>query len=163
MSHELIIGYGGLAGVLIAAITVIVTLRGIRDQLWLSTFSEYTARYSEVMEDVPFAARDPHGPFDLDSLPIDQRERVLGAVRKYANLCSEELFLYRRGRIDKETWNIWQTGIRDTMRTPCFGRGWELVRGEYEYYPAFREMMDNFIQDWDTVGSLTRPRDTHAR
>ena len=154
MNHELIIGYGGLAGVLIAAITVIVTLRGIRDQLWLSTFSEYTARYSKVMEDVPFEARDPHGTFDLESLPIQERERVLGAVRKYANLCSEELYLHQVGRIDKKTWGIWKTGIRDTMRTPCFRRGWELIRAEYEFYPGFREMMDEFIHDGDAMDSL---------
>jgi len=146
-NHDLIIGYGGLIGVLIAAITLIVTLRGIRDQLWLSTFSQYTARYSDVMEDLPFDARDPNGAFDLTSQPPQDRERILGAVRKYANLCSEELYLHQRGRVDRETWAIWKTGIRDTMRTPCFRQGWEMIRGEYEYYPGFREMMDGMIDE----------------
>lgn len=144
MNHELIIGYGGLIGVLIAAIAVVVTLKGIRDQLRLTTFIEYTARYSRVMEDVPFEARDPHGAFDLDGRPEEERQQLLGAVRKYANLCSEELHLQSTGRLEKDTWTVWKTGIRDTMRTPCFGRGWELIREEYEYYPEFREMMDQF-------------------
>jgi hypothetical protein len=74
MNHELIIGYGGLAGVLIAAITVIVTLRGIRDQLWLSTFAEYTPRYSRIMERVPFAVRDPNGGVTLEDLAEDRAE-----------------------------------------------------------------------------------------
>jgi len=154
MNLELIIALTGLAAVMLSASAVVVSLKGIRDQLWLSTFATYTARYSEVMEDIPFEARDPRISFNIDKLPIQEREKVLGAVRKYANLCSEELYLHQVGRIDKKTWFIWKTGMRDTMRTSCFRRGWELVRGEYEYYPGFREMMDAFVAE----GSADRLR-----
>ena len=156
MNHELIIGYGGLAGVLIAAYAVIVTLRGIRDQLRLSTFLEYTGRYSQIMDAVPFEARDPYRVFDLESLPTDEREQVLGAVRKYVNLCSEELHLHELGRIDKETWEVWQTGIRDTMRTACFQKGWQMIRREYDFNTGFQEMMDEFSHDAKVVRTLSR-------
>ena len=162
MNHELIIGYGGLAGVLIAAITVIVTLRGIRDQLWLSTFAEYTSRYSQIMGRVPFAVRDPNGGVTLDDLSDHERECVLGAVRMYANLCSEELYLHDRKLIDKETWEIWQTGIRDTLRAPCFRAGWQKIRGDYKYYSDFQDRMDGFIKDGDGLQAIASTAEDRA-
>ena len=147
MDLETVVSLAQLAAVLIAAVAVMVTLKGIRNQLWLSAFLEFTGRYSQIMKAVPFEARNPHGTFDLDDLPEPERQEVLAAVRSYANLCSEELYLYEHGRIDETTWESWKAGIRDTMRTPCFRRGWGMLRHEYEFYPEFRGMMDTLSEE----------------
>ena len=147
MSFDTILAVTQILAVVLAALAIVMSLRGIREQLWLTTFNEYTRRYADIMEDLPFDARNPQALFDLDSLPAREREGVLKVVRKYANLCSEEMYLHQIGRIDKKTWSIWATGIRDTMRTPCFRRGWKLMRHEYEFYPGFREMMDGYLSE----------------
>lgn len=131
-----------LAAALAAAALVVVTLKGIRDQLWMMTFAEYTRRYSEIMDGLPFEARRPGGNFSLSGLPDPERQRVLGITRKYLNLCSEDLFLTRKGKIDKETWTIWKTGIKDTMRLPCFQGAWTALRAEYDFFPDFCNFMD---------------------
>jgi hypothetical protein len=146
----------GLAAVLATAALVVVTLRGIRDQLWMTTFAEYTRRYSEIMDVLPFEARRPGGSFTLNGLQAQERERVLGAMRKYLNLCSEEFYLHAKGRIDRDTWAIWKTGIRDTIRLPCFQGAWTLLRPEYDYFPAFCGFIDSLTKD----GPLSGPAET---
>lgn len=122
ISPEIVMAGAEIAAVIVAAFAILVTLRGIREQLWLNTFAEYTGRYSDIVEKLPYDARDPKGTFDLDRLPVSEREHILAAVRRYLNLCSEELYLHQKQRIDDETWFIWLTGIKDTMRMPCFSR-----------------------------------------
>jgi hypothetical protein len=129
--------------VLVTALLALVTLKGIREQLWLMTFAEYTRRYSEIMDDLPFEARRPGGNFDLGALPVNERQRALGAMRRYLNLCSEELYLHQRRKVDDETWSIWVTGIRDTVRLPCFQHAWSLLRPEYDFYADFCSFMDD--------------------
>jgi hypothetical protein len=147
MSADVVVALAEVMAVIVAAIAILVALHGIKQQLWLTIFSEYTSRYSEIMEDLPFEVRDPNAYFDLGSVPVIERDRILAAARKYINLCSEELYLHTKGKIDDETWSIWHTGIRDTMRTPCFTKAWELLRPEYEFYPALMEMMDRLVED----------------
>ncbi len=52
----LIVALASVAGVIVALVAIVVTLRGLRDQLWLQTFSEYTRRYGEVEVGVPLSA-----------------------------------------------------------------------------------------------------------
>ena len=146
MRPEQIIALANVAAVLVAVVAIFVALRGVRDELWMITFAEYTNRYAMIMDGLPFEARRPGGNFDLDQLQPSERERVLGAMRRYLNLCSEEFYLHGRGKIDKKTWSIWKTGIRDTIRLPCFHGSWSLLRVEYDYFPDFCAFMDGLIE-----------------
>lgn len=145
MTTEQVIAIAEVGAVLAAGIAIFMTVRGLRDQLWLHTFSEYTKRHSEIVCDLPSESRRPHGDFDIDSIPREERERVLSAARGYFNLCSEELFLYHRGKIDKETWAIWRNGIVDTVRLPWIQGTWKLTKVEYSFFPNFCEFMDGLV------------------
>ncbi len=57
MSADLAIAVATLALILVTGLLAHVTLKGIREQLWLMTFSEYTRRYSEIMDLLPPDAR----------------------------------------------------------------------------------------------------------
>ena len=146
MTADLMVAWATVALVLATALLVWVTLKGIREQLWLMTFSEYTRRYAEIMDVLPFEARRPGGHFDPAALSAAEREKMLGAMRRYLNLCSEEQYLRNRNRIDPETWEIWRTGIRDTVRLPLFKFAWEVLRPEYDYYSDFCTFMDSLAQ-----------------
>jgi hypothetical protein len=123
--------------VILAGIGVYVTLRGIRDQLWLQTFAEYTRRYAEIVRELPSESRRPDGSFDLDTLATEDRGRVLNAARGYLNLTAEEYFLHKRGRIDHETWEIWKSGIVATMTLPWVRLAWTELEQEYMYFPEY--------------------------
>jgi hypothetical protein len=136
-----------VAAVLVATIAILVSLKGIRDQLWMFTYAEYTRRFAEIMDALPFQARRPGGRFDLESLPVAEQECILGVMRRYLNLCSEEYYLFQRGKIDKKTWAIWTNGIRDTVRLPCFLSTWAALRMEYEYVAGFCDFMDRLCSE----------------
>lgn len=143
-----------VGSVAIGATAVVVTFRGIRDQLWLATFTEYTRRYSEIMSALPFEARRPDGSFDLSAEPVEVKQRYLSTMREYFNLCSEELYLFRRGRVDRDTWDIWKAGIGEVARFPCFSVAWNTLRTEYLSFASFVEFMDDLVaRQLDTPAS----------
>jgi hypothetical protein len=133
-----------LTGALVIATgwVAVGTLKGIREQLWLATFTEYTGRFSAIMDALPFEARQPTGKYALDQLQPADRNKVLGVMRRYLNLCSEEHYLVGRGKIDDETWAIWTAGIGDTVRLPWFHEAWTALRNEYASVPAFCDFID---------------------
>jgi hypothetical protein len=69
------------------------------------------------------------------------------AIRRWANLCSQEYFLRGAGRVDAGTWAIWKEGIQSTMARRPFRDGWRMIEAEYRYYPAFHAFM------WDVLRS----------
>lgn len=82
-----------LGALIVAGVAIYVTLRGLRNQLWLQMLSEYTRRYSAIVADLPSSARQPGASFDASDLPSDQHDQLLNSVRAYLNLCAEEFFL----------------------------------------------------------------------
>ena len=99
---ETLIAASAIATLAVTGVGIVVALKGVRDQLWLQMFSDYTRRYHEIVRDLPSESRDPEGTFDFESLDGAKRGDILNAVRGYLNLCSEEYYLYRRGRIEKK-------------------------------------------------------------
>ncbi len=132
-----IVAIATVTGVLVAAGALLVALKGVRDQLWLHTFSEYTRRYSDIVQGLPAESRRPGSHFSLEKLEPSERGRVLNAARGYLNLCSEEFYLHERGRIDDTTWAIWRQGMVETLRLPWMQETWSDLQAEYSYFDDF--------------------------
>lgn len=122
-----------------------MSLRSVRDQLWLQTFSEYTRRYLDILDSLPEEARVPDESLDPNELRPAERRKLLISLRRYFNLCSEEFYLRKRKRIDAETWRIWESGIQATMRLPTFRNGWTILGPEYAYFAGFHAFMEDVI------------------
>jgi hypothetical protein len=138
-----IIAITGVVTVVVTAIAIFVALKGVRDQLWLHTFSEWTGRYLDYVRELPGAARDPAASFALDGLSDQERARTVNAVRMYVNLCSEEHYLHSLGKIDHRTWDIWALGMADAFRASWFRELWADLRHEYAPYTEFRAFFDD--------------------
>jgi hypothetical protein len=132
-----VVAIATVIGVLVAAVALFVALKGVRDQMWLQTFAEYTRRYNEIVRELPAQARRPSSDFSLVTLDQQERDRVLNAARSYLNLCSEEFYLHTRGRIDNETWSIWRQGMIETLRLPWIQQTWSDLQDEYRYFDDF--------------------------
>lgn len=146
MSWEGVIALTSLAGVLATLVGAMVAFRGVRDQLWLQTFSDYTRRYSEIVRELPSDARRPGSTFAFEALSEAEQGDVLNAARGYLNLCSEEYFLHERGRIDDETWGIWRAGMVEVLRAPWIQTTWEILRPEYKFLD-FCDFLDVCIDE----------------
>ena len=59
------------------------------------------------------------------------------AVLEYLNLSSEEFYLWKRGYLSSEIWQIWESELIRTLRSPMLGREWAKLRPEFQSYPEF--------------------------
>jgi hypothetical protein len=134
-----------VVSIAVAGAAVFFAVTGVGDQLRLQTFSEYTRRYGDIFGSLSSAARDPHADFSLEELEPTERDRHLNIARSYFNLCSEEFYLHRRGRIDRDTWGIWCRGMRDTMRSSWLRTTWDKIQDEYTYVDEFVDFFDETI------------------
>lgn len=159
MSAEVVVALAELTAVIVGVSALWVSLRGINNQLWLLTFTEYTKRYSEAMTAMPAGVRRREGGMDVDLLPETQREEVLACFRNYFNLCSEEYYLFKNKKIDAATWSIWEDGMRSMICSPSFRQGWSALRAEYESFPQFVARFDALVVKAGSKGeaSPTRP------
>jgi hypothetical protein len=146
MTIESFVAVAGVGGVLVALLQILFTVKGIRDQMWIATFSEYTRRYSEIAREVPSELRRPGGRSSAD-LSEAERDRLMNSVRAYLNLCSEEFYLRKRGLIDKETWAVWLLGMKETVASSWISEAWPAMQNEYSYYPDFCAFMNELVTD----------------
>jgi hypothetical protein len=45
----------------------------------------------------------------------------------YFDLCNEQVYLHKVGRISDETWKFWQDGIKTNFNRPAFERAWSEI------------------------------------
>jgi hypothetical protein len=132
----------GIGAVIVSLIAIRAALMGVRDQLKTAVFIAYTERYSRVMAQLPFEARSPGSGYRLDDVPEAERTVVLSAFREYFNLCSEEWWLKSNQRIDNATWQVWELGMKEVARLPCFAEAWQGLCEEYASFDQFRGFMN---------------------
>lgn len=134
-----------LAAVVVSALAIVVGLKGVRDQMRVTVFLEYTERYAKIMRNMPYEAREPGSGYRLASRSTEERYRVLAVFREYLNLCSEEEWLHDQKRIDNHTRKIWECGIRDVARFPPFDEAWSILEPEYYAYEDFRGFINRTV------------------
>lgn len=145
MNTNYLIAGAEVVSAVIAAGAILVAARGLRTQLWLQTFADYTRRYSEIVRPLPVSSVDPHGDFDLAGIDVDARQRILSTARAYLNLCSEEFYLHERGLIDRHTWSIWRKEMEGSFSAPWLKQSWPSMRAEYTSYRPFVRFVDKCL------------------
>jgi hypothetical protein len=117
-------------GVAVAAYQLFVARQQAR-----TTFEDsLNAQYRVVIERLPLEA--------LFGEQINRAE-VFGHLPhfyRYFDLCNEQAFLQKNGRISKKTWQNWEDGIRANMSRPAFALAWSEVAGrasgDFDYSAA---------------------------
>ncbi len=115
--------------------------------MWLQSFLAFTTRYERIIEKLPPLVRSGDHEASLGVLTNGERHNVENAIRGYLNLCSEELYVYSRGHLDKQTWSIWMGGIQGFFESGIARDVWDELRSEYEYYEEFALLVDRLCDD----------------
>ena len=58
-------------------------------------------------------------------------ENYLGAfdeLYRYVDLSNEQICLRRRGRISREVWSSWRSGIQSNLELPAFSQAWHEIK-----------------------------------
>jgi hypothetical protein len=61
------------------------------------------------------------------SISAEDLSNFLPCFYQYFDLCNEQIFLHRIGRISEQTWKNWEEGITGNLRRPAFSDAWALV------------------------------------
>ena len=92
--------------------------------------------------------------FDFDNLDKNDettiKDKTLRYMRAYFDLCSEEYFLHGQGKIGDNTWNEWQSGIKYAFSKTAFKKGWNIVKFDTGYYPAFVSFVEQILNNEKT-------------
>ena len=139
-----------IVGVIVAIAMLIITVKSLNssveqfnEQLQLNVFTDYTKRYQEIMLSLPESVNDDD--FSFYNLKENEKEKKLKYMRAYFDLCSEEYFLYGQGKIGKDTWHEWNSGIKYAFSKAAFIESWQLIRPDSGFYPEFVKFAEKII------------------
>lgn len=116
-------------------------LREIKNQIWVSIYSDYTRRYSEIISNFPEDINEK----DFKINPgTEKYNKVMRAMRLYFDLCYEEYSLfYNYKKIDEKLWEDWKEGIEAALSKKAFQNAWKIIHQDTVYSNSF----DKFIRE----------------
>ncbi|MEM1122986.1 MAG: hypothetical protein AAGJ18_21255 [Bacteroidota bacterium] len=129
-----------IAGLMIAIVHNGNQHTALLQQMKLSSFSAYTQRYEKIILSFPEEIHSPN--FELNTLPKEERDRILKYMRAYFDLCSEEYYLGTEGLIDDYIWQQWKGGIRMNMSKPAFRQAWAIIINDMAFDKDFVKMIE---------------------
>jgi hypothetical protein len=136
----------GALGKLIIALGLAGSVWGLWQQkrvLQTYVALDFFKRYDAWLIEMPEVLRSGSS---LTSLDEPTRRSVLQAVLRYANLCSEEFALHRRGRVPHDVYSVWAAGMRSYFERPIWRECWGTVRNQYDAYPDFKRYVDGIVR-----------------
>lgn len=120
-----------------ANVATAVGIIGVGWQLWLNRRQMVVAfertfvdRYERIIRDVPLSVLLGE---DFDPTA---REDALRAFFDYFELCEEELYCRRVGKISTSTWCDWWEGIALNLRRQAFRTAWEYLKDRVAVGPG---------------------------
>ena len=122
-----------VSAMLISVLAIIVSAYKVNQQLELSLFEKYTARYSQIMQSMP----EEFFHENIANIADDKKKEINHYIRSYLDLCSEEFYLHEQKRIDDTVWREWEGGILAAFKNP-------LVLAFWETNDAYRKSYQNF-------------------
>ena len=93
-------------------------LRLLEQQSMTSFEDGLVNEYRDIAKDLPLDSLlgvDMSAPNVAEVLPVFYR---------YFDLCNQQVFLHKQGRIRAETWELWKDGIVSNLQRPAFARAW---------------------------------------
>jgi hypothetical protein len=110
-------------------------LRATQKQAGTSFEDSLSSQYRSAIERIPLDA--------LLGKPLNSDEflAALPYFYRYFDLCNEQAFLYKHGRITEQTWRNWEEGIRGNLRRPAFSAAWDFIaEGAKDDFELLREL-----------------------
>lgn len=101
------------------------------------------AQYREIASTLPLKA------LLGESLTTEEHSDRLQYFYRYFDLCNEQAFLHRNGRVSDSTWTFWKDGILTNLRRPAFAAAWQ-------------EIASRAMDDFNELKSLCPPNTAPA-
>lgn len=121
----------------IGSVATALTVGAASVQIFFATRQEK----SEFEDGLAREYRELLGQLPVDVLRRQALTRELSdddfrTFYRYLDLSNEQVFLRHKGRIRKDTWKEWSSGIRSNLQRPGFREAWQEVQPR----PGFEEL-----------------------
>jgi hypothetical protein len=123
-------------GIIVIFITIFYNYHSKKmenDRMGKELFREFNKRYDKINHSLHKIAKQCKNLNDLEKKP-----KLENKLNDFFNLCAEEYFWYKKGRIDKNIWTAWEDGMNDWYKNVVVIReAWEAEvkkRGCKSYY-----------------------------
>ncbi|WP_347908071.1 hypothetical protein [Pseudomonas grandcourensis] len=81
-------------------------------------------------------------------LSDEEFQKSFDELYRYIDLTNEQISLRQRGRINKEAWMNWLSGIKSNLDLPPFKRAWSEIKGKSKSFQELRRLeSENFELD----------------
>jgi len=107
----------------------------------LQFYSRFVERYEEILLKLPSNIYSK----DFNYNEIQDKESFLRAMRSYFDLCSQEYYLYKKGKLKEEIWKEWEEGIDSSIKLSAFKNAWIELPNSQSTYNDFRKFMEEKI------------------
>lgn len=99
----------GLAGIIVTVIFSRSARKRENDKIMKELFKDFNERYNEINNDLIriMEPQDASAKASLHYTWVNDRATLID----YLNLCAEEYFWYKKGRIDEKVWRSWSIGM----------------------------------------------------
>ena len=106
------------------------------DRMMKDFFKEFNARYDKINHSLHKIEKECKTLKDLEKHP-----KLEYKLNDYFNLCAEEYFWYKKGRIDENIWYAWSDGMNDWYKDV------EIIRDAWEAEIKKRGCKSYYIKD----------------
>ncbi|MDE5418476.1 hypothetical protein L3049_10690 [Labilibaculum sp. DW002] len=90
------------------------------DQMFHQLFTDFNKRYNTLNNSLYRIEKECK---TLSELKKD--EALYNDLIDFFNLCSEEYFWYKKGRLDDSVWECWHTGMKQWYKVKVIKEAWE--------------------------------------
>jgi hypothetical protein len=118
-------------GVAVAAYQLLV----VRKQAVTTFEDSLNSQYRVSIERIPLEA------LLGEQLRADDLHGLLPHFYRYFDLCNEQAFLHKHGRITTKTWKNWEEGIKSNLQRPAFATAWaEIAKRAGDDFSSLRAL-----------------------
>lgn len=132
-----------IISIIIASIALICQINGMRKQITIRNFADYTKRYQAIILNFPEEVNEP----DFNLKAHTDYKKTMRYMRAYFDLCYEEYYLHQRNFIDKKIWNIWCAGMQFAFTKAAFKQAWAVISIDTDYGSEFKSFVSKAISN----------------
>ena len=129
--------------IMVAALSIVSGLRGVKNQIQVSAYLEYTKRFSEVYRPMRRALRKYEGIQSIKELSPDEFHDLRERVGSYFGLLASEFHLYKQGYIDQVTWQVWSEGVPRVVGNPLVYEFWLELKQVFAAVEGFESFIES--------------------
>ena len=78
------------------------------DRMMKELFTEFNKRYDELNDTLAFLEKQQ---WTLPTLELEENQQYRDDVIDFFNLCAEEYYWFKKGRVDPKVWKAWHSGM----------------------------------------------------